>query len=237
MSKRSRVTVDGNPLAATKREPAFWGKAIEVSWETNKHWAKPIVLNVDPIDDVILAGGRKTNMRIINGVYTMGRKVWILNGGNTWDAGAWNTVVFLLTTSQFDMTVANHSPVGVELGNISPVQLEPDPDCIFRGSSTWNGGEKATAGNGGGVFAKDMEIIPAGSHIDLVTPTLYLYAWRGPIDLTSTSATLDAGAQSSTMLLSFKLSYYMVNLSAEQKLDEYIAATNNASFLGITRAV
>jgi len=173
-------------------------------------------------------------MRIISGVYTMGRKVWKLTGGNDWDAKAWNTVVFLLTTSQFDMVRANST---TSTGNISPIQLEPDPDCIFRGSSTWNGGETSTPGSGSGVFTKDMEILPPGSHIDVVSPTLYLYAWRGPIDLTSEAGELHAEAQSDKMLLSFKLGYYMVNLSPTEKLDEYIASTTNASFLDITRAV
>jgi len=210
MSKRQRPSYEANPLNGTKQRPATWGKCLQFNFAAGDHWATPIVLDVDPIDQVTFAGGSRTNMVILSGTYALGKYSWNAN-----EAGPWDTVIFCITTSVFD--VANNE-------DKSPLQMLTDSDVFFRGSS-----EPYSES----VLERDMEILPPGSEIVLVTPVIYVYAWRGN---NSMKATAGAGVGVGEVLANFKLAYYMTNLAAQNKLDKYIQTTNNSGFLEITPA-
>lgn len=186
----------------SKKLPAFWGLPLKFTFQEKKHWADVLSLNVDPIDLFEWAGNNRNVMKISKGVYTLGP-----------GAGGEEACIILLTTSKFD--VENND-------GVSPLQLETDLDTIFRGStlSTQN-----TPG-----LNTDMEILPDGAEIVVVTPTLYAYAWRGGKSFSPDQST-ETGYNENIVYCSIKLAYRMVTLGADEKLDKYISSTQNASFL------
>lgn len=211
MSKRVRPSYETNPLDGTRSRPAIWGKVLRFDFEAGKHWARPITLDADPIDQVAFAGGSKTNMVVMNGTYALGKYSQTPTGGGA----NWDTVIFCITTSKFD--VQNNE-------DKSPLQMLTDTDVLFRGSS------EPTSES---VLEKDMEILPPGAEIVLVTPVLYVYCWRGPNSL---KATQGPGITEEEILANFKLAYYMTNIRPDDKLTKYIQSTNNSGFLEVTPA-
>ena len=125
------------------KHPATWGLPLKFSFPANKHWATTLKLNVDPIDLFEYAGNHRTVMKIMSGTYILAAS-----------SVSGEIYVMLLTTSLFDVN---------ENDGVSPIQVDSDSDTIFRGSSK-NGQDEAG-------LNKDMEILPDGSTIVVVTPT------------------------------------------------------------------
>lgn len=204
-TKRART----DSLQGTKTHPVTWGLPVKFTFPVNRHWASPIKLAVEAIDLAQFAGSSKVAMEIMGGTYLMGGKKYNSTGTDV------DTTVVIMTTSYF--------PVDTQDG-ISPLQLETDQDVIFRASVQY--------GNDQGLQRKDLEILPVGSRLTVVKPTIYLYAWRGYAQMEpNVSTTVASEFPVSDFYCSIKLAYYMTQISSERMLVEYIQESENASFL------
>ena len=208
MSSLKRPRYGSQGATGTTKKPNIWPLPLKITWPSGKQWATPIVIPVDPINFADYLDAKQDVMQIMNATYQMGGMLWSGSVATT----QWDTTMVFLTTSQFDVAADDTK---------SPILLAGDNDAIFKGSTVF--------GRGDTVDFNDMKPYIAGKQvIDVVVPTLYVYAWRGNQSLQATSPGSPSINNALCLLL---LNYRMIKLSPDAKLADYIAQNENASFL------
>lgn len=212
--KRPRYGSQG--MTGTAKKPNVWPLPLEITWPQTKHWAKPIVLDVDPINFSDYLDAKADVMQIMAASYQMGGKKWSSETSPGLGDG-WDTTMVFISTSQFD--------VGAD-DSVLPIQLAGDNDAIFKGSVIY--------GQQNSTDLDDMKPYIMGKQvIDVVVPTLYVYAWRGnqSFDGSATAAPSESGETVPKHVCCIYVNYKMVKLNSDAKLTDWIAQTTNASFL------
>ena len=214
MSVLKRPRYGSQGMTGSTKKPNIWPLPLNIEWLEEKQWAKPIILPVDPINFSDYLDSKNDVMQMMNATYQMGGRLWRSapaepTGPTDLD---WDTTMVFLTTSIFDVQSDD---------TVSPVRLAGDNDAIFRASTVY--------GRGDSVDFNDMKPYIAGKQvIDVVVPTIYVYAWRGNQSLVSGVVTGAAAGKHICLIL---VNYKMIKLAPEAKLSDYIAQNENSSFL------